>query len=140
MAVIPIPQNLPTEYIGGGSWFRQSTNSFRIVHRFWSNFFTHLKLLFENRKKTMKNQLGKISIEQRSGNLPLTFNNHPTDFKLIDFERWSVSEIKSNVTRGRFAQIIVASALHTDHKIIRYESNTFDMNSPEGNKIEVKSW
>jgi len=35
----------------------------------------------------MKNQLGKISIEQRSGNLPLTFNNHPTDFKLIDFEQ-----------------------------------------------------
>jgi len=87
----------------------------------------------------MQNQLGKISIQQKSGNEPLTFNNHPTDFKLIDFWRWSVSDIVSNATRGILAEFIVASALQIDLKIIRDEWNAYDLTSPEGIKIEVKS-
>ena len=84
-------------------------------------------------------ELGKISIEEKTGDERLTFNNRILDYKLIDFWRWSVSDIISNATRGRFAEFIVATALRIDLKTIRDEWSAYDLNSPEGIKIEVKS-
>ncbi len=87
----------------------------------------------------MTNKLGKILINQKSGKEPLTFNNRETGLKLIDFWQWSVSDLISNATRGRLAEFIVASALNIDLTIIRDEWDAYDLKSPEGIKIEVKS-
>lgn len=87
----------------------------------------------------MTNKLGKILINQKSGQEPLTFNNHETGLKLIDFWQWSVSDLISNATHGRLAEFIVASALNIDLTNIRDEWDAYDLKSPEGIKIEVKS-
>lgn len=87
----------------------------------------------------MANDFGKIKIEQKTGDERLTFNDRETGFKLIDFWQWSVSDLVSNATRGRFAEFIVASAIKCNLEIIRDEWSPYDLTSPEGIKIEVKS-
>ncbi len=87
----------------------------------------------------MDNSLGKIVVHEKTGNEPLTFNNRLTPFTLIDFWKWSVSDIISNASRGRFAEFIVATALGIDLKMVRDEWSAYDLISPEGIKIEVKS-
>lgn len=84
-------------------------------------------------------ELGKLLVEEKTGEERLTYDNQILDFKLIDFWRWSVSDIISNATRGRFAEFIVATALQIDLKTIRDEWSAYDLNSPEGIKVEVKS-
>ena len=87
----------------------------------------------------MDNSLGKIIVKEKTGNERLTFNNDLTQFALIDFWKWSVSDIISNASRGRFAEFIVATALGIDLKMVRDEWSAYDLISPEGIKIEVKS-
>jgi len=83
--------------------------------------------------------LDKIEIEQKNGNESLTFKKNELGIKLIDFWKWSVSDLVSNATRGRFAEFIVATALNVDLTKIRDEWGAYDLESPEGIKIEVKS-
>jgi hypothetical protein len=87
----------------------------------------------------MINDFGKMTIKQKTGDERLTFNNIETGLKLFDFWQWSVSDIISNATRGRFAEFVVATALNIDLTIIRDEWSAYDLTSPEGIKIEVKS-
>ncbi len=87
----------------------------------------------------MTSNFGKISVKQKTGDEQLTIGDRETGLKLLDFWRWSVSDIISNATRGRFAEFIVASALNIDLTIIRDEWGPYDLESPEGIKIEVKS-
>ena len=81
----------------------------------------------------------KINAEAKTGEEKLILQNRQTDIKLIDFWRWSVSDLVSNATRGRFAEFVVATALNIDLTIIRDEWSAYDLTSPEGIKIEVKS-
>ena len=87
----------------------------------------------------MTQVLDKIKIAQKTGDEQLSFNGSATGIKLIDFWKWSVSDIISNATRGRFAEFIVAMALGIDLKNIRDEWSAYDLISNEGIKIEVKS-
>ncbi|NUO01968.1 MAG: hypothetical protein HUU01_15295 [Saprospiraceae bacterium] len=87
----------------------------------------------------MTNDFGKIKIEQKTGDEQLTLKGRETGLKLVDFWKWSVSDIVSNATRGRFAEFIVASAIKCNLEIIRDEWSAYDLTSPEGIKIEVKS-
>lgn len=62
---------------------------------------------------------------------------------LLDFWRWSASDLVSNATRGILAEFIVASALGVQGGV-RAEWDAFDLllptsTRPEGIKIEVKS-
>ena len=83
--------------------------------------------------------LDQIEVKQKTGNEPLIFQEKEIGIKLEDFWKWSVSDILSNVTRGRFAEFIVATALNVDPKTVRDEWGAYDLTSPEGIKIEVKS-
>jgi len=83
--------------------------------------------------------LDQIELKQKTGNEPLTFNGKETGIKLIDFWSWGFSDIISNTARGRFAEFIVATALNTDLSIITDGWNAYDLTSPEGIKVEVKS-
>lgn len=87
----------------------------------------------------MSHQLPQIDVKIKSGQEQLNTNGSPTGIKLIDFWKWSVSDLISNATRGRFAEFIVASALGINMENVRDEWSAYDLISPEGIKIEVKS-
>ena len=57
---------------------------------------------------------------------------------LLDFWRWSASDLVSNAMRGILAEYIVACALNLPDSI-RVEWDAFDLKTPSGLKIEVKS-
>jgi hypothetical protein len=85
------------------------------------------------------NELKEIKAEPKIGNEYLTDNGKETEYNLLDFWRWSVSDILSNATRGRFAEFIVGTAVGLDPKNLRDEWDAFDLTTDNGIKIEVKS-
>lgn len=83
--------------------------------------------------------LGKMQPSLKTGQEPLTLNEQPLAFHLLDFWRWSASDIMSNATRGLFAEFIVATATGIPLTSVRDEWGAYDLDTPEGIKIEVKS-
>ena len=83
--------------------------------------------------------LDKLQATLKTGQEKLIYDNQPLNFSLIDFWKWSASDLLSNATRGRFAEFIVATATNADTKQIRDEWSAFDLETREGIKIEVKS-
>ncbi|AWA31009.1 hypothetical protein HYN48_13470 [Flavobacterium magnum] len=75
----------------------------------------------------------------KSGNEKFNFEKQNLDFSLLDFWRWSVSDILSNATRGILAEFIVAKALNADIAKIRNEWDAYDLVTSTGIKVEVKS-
>lgn len=75
----------------------------------------------------------------KTGKENLHYNGKPIGFKLLDFWQWSVSDLVSNVTRGRLAEFIVATSLEVDFKTPRDEWQAYDLLTPQGIKVEVKS-
>jgi hypothetical protein len=57
----------------------------------------------------------------------------------LDFWRWSVSDILSNATRGRFAEFVVGTAVGLNPKNLRDEWDSYDLTTDNGIKIEIKS-
>lgn len=87
----------------------------------------------------MSSSLSKIDPIRRSGNESFHLDGQPLNFSLLDFWRWSSSDIISNAKRGVLAEFIVGSALGITQDNIRDEWAAFDLLSPEGIRIEVKS-
>ena len=83
--------------------------------------------------------LENIKPKLKNGDEKLIYNDKLLKFSLLDFWRWSVSDILSNATRGRLAEFIVAKASNIDIKQIRDEWGAYDLETPGGIKIEVKS-
>ena len=83
--------------------------------------------------------LDRIQATTKSGQEQLTYNEKPLNFTLLDFWRWSVSDILSNATRGRFAEFIVATAASIDKNTLRDEWSAYDLVTPDGIKLEIKS-
>lgn len=84
-------------------------------------------------------ELNQIKVEPKTGNEELTVNGNQTGYKLLDFWRWSVSDLISNATRGRFAEFIVATALGISTDGLREEWEAWDLTTKSSIKIEVKS-
>jgi hypothetical protein len=80
-----------------------------------------------------------ITTKVKHGNEKLIFSGKSIGKTLLDFWKWSVSDVVSNATRGRLAEFIVATALNVDLSIVRDEWKSYDLDSPEGIKIEIKS-
>lgn len=80
-----------------------------------------------------------ISPTAKSGHEPLTDQGQKTAFNLLDFWRWSVSDLLSNATRGRLAEFIVGTALGLSSENVRSEWDSFDLQDKDGVKIEIKS-
>jgi hypothetical protein len=83
----------------------------------------------------MKQNLEKRPVVLKNGNEPISTAGKT----LLDFWKWNGSDLISNATRGRLAEFIVASALCIDLSIPRDEWSAWDLTSPEGIRIEVKS-
>jgi hypothetical protein len=81
----------------------------------------------------------KASVVTKNGTEALHENGNATTFSLIDFWRWSFSDLLSNATRGVVAEFIVATALQIPLTVVRNEWSAWDLTTPDGIKIEVKS-
>jgi hypothetical protein len=87
----------------------------------------------------MNEKLTSIKATVKSGSEELTFDDKTVGYSLLDFWKWSVSDILSNATRGRFAEFIVGTSLDLKIENIRNEWDAFDLVTDDGIKIEVKS-
>lgn len=87
----------------------------------------------------MSRNLGRLTIKRKTGQEPFKAAGQALDFTLSDFWRWSVSDLVSNATRGRLAEFIVARALSASTDGVRDEWQAYDLLTPDGVKIEVKS-
>lgn len=84
-------------------------------------------------------ELKAIKATPKTGKELLTFNENSVGYSLLEFWQWSVSDILSNATRGRFAEFIVGTAIGMNPKNLRDEWDAYDVTSETGIKIEVKS-
>ena len=84
-------------------------------------------------------QLPQLIPTIKTGDEPLLVDGQPSGFQLLDFWRWSVSDLLSNATRGRLAEFIVATAAGIDFTKVRDEWGPFDLTTTTGIKVEVKS-
>lgn len=73
-----------------------------------------------------------------SGNESFHLNDRPTSAIVLDFWKWSSSDLLSNALRGRLAEFIVSLAIEDDNPV-RAEWDEFDLTSKNGLRIEVKS-
>ncbi|MFA5667937.1 MAG: hypothetical protein WC967_01745 [Balneolaceae bacterium] len=85
------------------------------------------------------NDLREIKASLKNGNESLTDNGQNTNYNLLDFWRWSVSDILSNATRGRFAEFVVGTAVGLNPENLRDEWGAYDLTTEGGIRIEVKS-
>ena len=83
--------------------------------------------------------LKAIKTIPKNGNEELSFNEINIRFSLLDFWKWSVSDLMSNATRGRLAEFIVGTSVGLNPENLRDEWDAYDITSDNGIKIEVKS-
>ena len=87
----------------------------------------------------MTDKLARLNITAKTGGEPFYAGGKKLDCTLLDFWRWSVSDLMSNATRGRLAEFIVARALGVSTDGVRDEWSAYDLTTPDGLKIEVKA-
>ncbi len=76
---------------------------------------------------------------RHTGAESLHVNGQGVPFDVLSFWQWSASDLVSNVTRGTLAEFIIATALGIDINVIRRDWDAYDLTTPEGLKVEVKS-
>lgn len=79
-----------------------------------------------------------VSVEPKSGRESFRQDGQPLPVTLLDFWRWSASDLVSNATRGILAEFIVAQALGLANGV-RAEWDAYDLVTSSGLKVEVKS-
>lgn len=83
--------------------------------------------------------LPRIHPTLKTGHEPLHLDGQNLDCCVLDFWRWSASDLLSNATRGRLAEFIVATALDVAVDQARDEWSPYDLQTPQGITVEVKS-
>lgn len=86
----------------------------------------------------MSEGYAKLEVVRKSGDETCLINGAPSKMRLLDFWRWASSDLANNTTRGIFAEYLVACALGLNDGI-RIEWDAFDLLTPLGVRIEVKS-
>jgi hypothetical protein len=87
---------------------------------------------------SMTEGFAKLDVTRKTGDEPFHHHGQKLDLKLNDFWSWSASDLVSNATRGILAEYIVASALGVADGV-RAEWDAYDLLTPSGVRIEVKS-
>ena len=83
-------------------------------------------------------ELGEIKVEKKSGRELFHIDGHETNHNLLSFWQWSSSEILGNALRGVLAEYIVSMDIRCSYAT-RTEWDSFDLVTPDGIKVEVKS-
>lgn len=86
----------------------------------------------------MPEQFEALKVVRRTGQERLRIGTAPTEFSLLDFWRWSCSDLVNNTLRGQFAEYIVACAMGLNNGT-RIEWDAHDLLCMNGLKLEVKS-
>jgi hypothetical protein len=88
----------------------------------------------------MSDPLPRIAGARKVGAESFHLDGHALPINLLSFWQWSVSDLVSNVTRGRLAEFIVATAIGIDVSGgVRKDWDSVDLITPAELKIEVKS-
>lgn len=74
-----------------------------------------------------------------TGSEPLRCAWGPLGVTLLDFWRWSESDLLNSLTRARLAEFIVATALGARAEGPRDEHSSLDLVTPDGIEVRVKS-
>ena len=82
--------------------------------------------------------LGPVPVKPGRGDEPFHQNDQSLGFELVDFWRWTGSNLLSNTTRGNLAEFLVSKALGVKAGV-RATWEEYDLLTPGGVKIEVKS-
>ncbi|MGX8700619.1 hypothetical protein [Caproiciproducens sp.] len=77
-----------------------------------------------------------LTVERKHGDE--CFLNGGCSAHLVDFWRWAYSDLMGNTERGKLAEYIVSLAMHCADGVSK-GWRAFDVLSPEGIKIEVKT-
>lgn len=86
----------------------------------------------------MTMELPRIIPTAKSGDERFRVGAEALPIRLHDFWRWCCSDLLSNATRGILGEFIVARLIG-DASTVRDEWGAWDLNTPEGIKVEVKS-
>ncbi len=87
----------------------------------------------------MSGTLGRRPATRQTGTERFHAAGVDLGFDLLGFWQWSTSDLLSNVTRGRLAEYLVARALGLNIDGVRDDWAPFDLCTPSGLRIEVKS-
>lgn len=87
----------------------------------------------------MDENLRRVSLTLHSGSEPLHSGEAAVGPTLREFWQWSASDLVDNTTRGALAEFIVASALGIPINKPRESWAAYDLTTPDGITIEVKS-
>lgn len=84
--------------------------------------------------------LPALQATRKTGSEPLKELDQPFGSStLLDFWRWSASDLLSNAMRGVFAEFLVANILRIDVSGVREDWAKYDLTTRAGLKMEVKS-
>ncbi len=83
--------------------------------------------------------LGRLIPRRLSGSETFLGADGITDFNVLDFWQWSISDLVLNTTRGILAEYIVAKALGVRTDGVRDPWQTCDLRSEGDLLVEVKS-
>ena len=91
------------------------------------------------KEKTGSSGLGRIYPKRKTGGEVFRLGKVKLPLNLLSFWKWNCSDLVSNATRGILAEYIVGRALGLAKNGVRDEWAAYDLCTPEGIKIEVKS-
>ena len=83
--------------------------------------------------------LARLKIDRLSGAEAFHEEGLSAGFDVLDFWRWSTSDLVTNTTRGVLAEYIVTRALGLPTAGVREAWRAFDLKTEDGLRIEVKS-
>jgi hypothetical protein len=83
--------------------------------------------------------LARIGVSRQTGAEPFTAAGRPVGPTVADFWGWSRSDLLDNTERGVLAEFIVATALEIPADGVREGWATWDLTTPGGVRVEVKS-
>ena len=84
-------------------------------------------------------ELGPIEAVRLTGDEPFRDGTESLSLDVLDYWRWSASDLVSNTQRGVLAEFLVASAIGIAAGGVREEWAAFDLEGPDGTRIKVKS-
>ena len=87
----------------------------------------------------MTEDLGHIPVRKQLGSEMFTDGGADLGFDLLGFWQWSDSDLVANTARGILAEYLVARALGVDVSGVRDGWAAYDLATPSGVKVEVKS-
>jgi len=86
----------------------------------------------------MSTGLPRIEMATKTGNEPFHTDGDNLPQTLLDYWRWSGSDLVSNAQRGILAEFLVGSALQMTDRV-RREWDAHDIQTPSGLTVEVKN-